>query len=341
MNDKATSGRRLNYIDIAKGISMVCIILGHLGNPSINRVVFTFHVPIFFLITGFFINEKTTLKEFIKIKARTLLLPYFITCAVIIVLGTVKGFLTGDALSAFKTWLYASFYGAGDSYSEPFYIKGIGAIWFLWATFWASCFLKISLKMKPPTRLLWVILLFLLGYYSRNICWFPFSIQAGACAVLFMYTGYLAKKCKPALAGLPAELKLSASVFALITTVFFIRDFKSFWLVHCDVGRGIVDIFGSLCACWIVILISRFIDARTHFPNRFFSYFGRHSLLLLCVHIVELDLFPWWSLANRLMRPGLPDFFPLLLVIAGKLTADLTVTFLLERTWGRLQGGRL
>ena len=30
-----------------------------------------------------------------------------------------------------------------------------------------------------------VIYVFCVGYYSRNICWFPLSIQAGCTALLF------------------------------------------------------------------------------------------------------------------------------------------------------------
>ena len=45
---------RVQYFDIARGIAMICIILGHLNNSLINRVVFTFHVPIFFLYHGLF-----------------------------------------------------------------------------------------------------------------------------------------------------------------------------------------------------------------------------------------------------------------------------------------------
>ena len=47
MNSKPAAGR-LRFVDIAKGISIICIILGHLGIHNITRVVFTFHVPIFF-----------------------------------------------------------------------------------------------------------------------------------------------------------------------------------------------------------------------------------------------------------------------------------------------------
>jgi len=37
---------------------MICIVLGHLGNPLINQFVFTFHLPVFFIITGYFFNPE-------------------------------------------------------------------------------------------------------------------------------------------------------------------------------------------------------------------------------------------------------------------------------------------
>ena len=57
--------KRIEFIDIAKGIAIICIILGHLGSNQINRIVFTFHVPIFFIITGYFTNRIYNNKEFI------------------------------------------------------------------------------------------------------------------------------------------------------------------------------------------------------------------------------------------------------------------------------------
>lgn len=145
MNETTSKTKRLQYIDIARGIAMICIILGHLGNPSINRVVFTFHVPIFFFITGYFTSTKRSLPEFTKNKIRTLLVPYAISCLAIIILGTMLGAHYGDAASAFKGWLSASLYGAGDSYTVPFTIKGIGAIWFLWQLFGEASFSEFLL----------------------------------------------------------------------------------------------------------------------------------------------------------------------------------------------------
>ena len=79
--------KRIDFIDVAKGISIICIIIGHLSINEINRFVFTFHVPIFFLITGWFIKAETPDKKFIKKKVTSLLLPYEVTCIALIVIN--------------------------------------------------------------------------------------------------------------------------------------------------------------------------------------------------------------------------------------------------------------
>ena len=324
-------GIRLRYVDIAKGISIICIILGHLGVVEINRVVFTFHVPIFFLITGYFVSSKRTVGEFIKIKFRTLIVPYAITCLGIIILGTVKGWLKGDMVSELEKWIYASLYGAGDSYSEQFWIPSIGALWFLLATFWASVFLRISLEFNKYVRAAAVLVLFLLGYYSRTICWFPLSIQAGACAVLWMYVGFLAMDAEDVLINLNKETKSFALISCFLVWFFFMKDFESFWLVHCDIGRGVVDIIGSLCASVCVIWISRLIDIHMEHLSCFLSYFGRYSLLVLSVHIIELHFFPWYSLADVFVGYGMPASCELAFVIAAKIVVDLFAVFVLSK----------
>ena len=186
--------KRVGYIDIARGIAMICIILGHLGNANINRVVFTFHVPIFFLVTGYFTNDNQTMVEFVKRKFRTLIIPYMLTCGMIIALAAIFSFPSeglGGVKTAIYDWGYASLYGAGDNYTEPFYIKAIGALWFLWATFWGSVLLRIALKLEGMLRILFVCGIACAGYISCRLFWFPLSIQAGCGALLFMYIGYL------------------------------------------------------------------------------------------------------------------------------------------------------
>lgn len=323
------SQKRYQYIDIARGIAMLCIIIGHLGNRTINRVVFTFHVPIFFLISGFFISEKTSLSEFMKKRIRSLIVPYVCTCIVIIGIATLGNYITGgiwESLWAFGRWTYASLYGAGNYYTEPFYIKAIGAIWFLWATFWGQLFLKLSFKLNDKYRPLFVLFLFLVGYFSRFLLWFPLSIQAGCCATLFIYIGYICKKSKAVVEMIPDETKNVAKVFALFVWLFFIKDFQSFSLVHCDVGRGIIDIFGALCGCYIVLQISKIIEKYVAGLRKALAFIGKYSIFVLCIHIIELNLFPWKDIMDNMIELGMSESLRLPVTIVGKYVMDIGIT---------------
>lgn len=330
INNPAQRGR-IRFFDIARGIAIICIILGHFSITQLTRFVFTFHVPIFYLITGYFISDRDSVWDFTKKRIRTLIVPYYVTCAAIVILSVVMNELIlhwGDSKEIAVGWIKAALYGAGDKYSKPFPIKAIGAIWFLWATFWSSLFLRVSLKLKPVLRLVFVLLLFAAGNWSRKaFFWFPLSIQAGCSATLFLYIGYLGRQVEAKYREFPFEAKAAWSVFALIVWIFFIRDFESFWLVHCDVGRGAVDIFGSLCACYTVMLISKWLDRHGKCVATFFAFLGENSIFMLCAHIVELDLVPWYVLQDMLYYDaGVHPYLCLAIIVLCKIVWAVTVT---------------
>ncbi|PWM44342.1 MAG: hypothetical protein DBX43_02390 [Coriobacteriia bacterium] len=117
---------------------MLCIIAGHFGIASANRFVYTFHVPLFFLLSGYFLSTKTDFLPFMKQKARQLLIPYYVTGIVILAVATiVNHFLWPDinAIQNAKSILGALLYGAGTPHTDPFAIRQIGLLWFLWALF--------------------------------------------------------------------------------------------------------------------------------------------------------------------------------------------------------------
>lgn len=90
--------------------------------------------------------------------------------------------------------------------------------------------------------MVFIVGIFLLSYYSRSIFWLPLSIQAGGCAALFMYIGWLLRSMKKIIKNVPQEIKCFGILFMAATWIAFIKNFQSFWLVNGDMGRGIVDI---------------------------------------------------------------------------------------------------
>lgn len=85
---------RLEYMDVAKGLGIIAIILGH-TSTVFEKYVFPFHVPLFFLISGFFLSFRKPLSEYTKNKAKQLLVPYCTTAIIVVIektiLNTVRG----------------------------------------------------------------------------------------------------------------------------------------------------------------------------------------------------------------------------------------------------------
>lgn len=83
MKDKT----RLEYLDAAKGLGILLVILGHIyaWNPNINRKIlvtwiYSFHMPLFFIVSGMLIKYKNycNIKEFIFSRIKHILVPYIV-----------------------------------------------------------------------------------------------------------------------------------------------------------------------------------------------------------------------------------------------------------------------
>ncbi len=308
MKDNIINGnkQRLNYIDIARGICMFSIVMGHMGVRNIDRIVFTYHIPIFYLISGFF-SKKEDFKTFIVKRIRTLIVPYYIAslgimCAYVLI-GLLKGTEKGCILEGLIRYAKATLYAAGDNWTSPITIPGIGPTWFLWAMFFGGLIFQVILRIKPEIRLLICVLLLVMADFSaKNLFFLPLDIQPACTSVIFMYFGYIWKcydKCWDSINSEIKALLLSMSMFIWIN---FIQNFANFWLVHSAYGRGIIDIVSSLCAASIVLFISKELLDRFNVISSFLGYIGRYSILFLVIHSIELNVIPYNALINKIFR---------------------------------------
>ena len=80
---------RIEAIDIAKGIAIIGILAGHMrftkvfGIDFVHNIVYQFHVPIFFLISGYFLKPEMQLQPFLARGLKRLMGPYLFTCVAI------------------------------------------------------------------------------------------------------------------------------------------------------------------------------------------------------------------------------------------------------------------
>ena len=88
------SSSRLEPIDIAKGIGIILVYIGHIPIAyDLRSFIYNFHMPLFFFLSGLFLNEKKyTIQEFFKARCKSLLVPLVTFIIVSVVLGLIPDF---------------------------------------------------------------------------------------------------------------------------------------------------------------------------------------------------------------------------------------------------------
>ncbi|MDR1024478.1 MAG: acyltransferase family protein, partial [Treponema sp.] len=95
MNRQTLPASRLEYIDLLKAFTIFCVLWGHVIQQFDNGLdwfhctqnpvfafIYSFHMPLFFMVSGFFFKSslRLNLAEFLKKKGLQLLLPWFVWC---------------------------------------------------------------------------------------------------------------------------------------------------------------------------------------------------------------------------------------------------------------------
>lgn len=78
--------RRID-IDILKGILILLVVVGHQAPAPISTVIYWFHMPSFFIISGLLHKEEViSFGGYAKKKVKSLLIPYVVYCALIVLI---------------------------------------------------------------------------------------------------------------------------------------------------------------------------------------------------------------------------------------------------------------
>ncbi|URZ03576.1 acyltransferase family protein [Clostridium felsineum] len=155
-------------MDVIKGLGIIAIVIGHTQSPLL-RFVYSYHVVLFFFISGYFYKEEYRSKpiELIKKRIKTLYVPFITYEFIFLILHNV--------FVKFNIYNYQS-YGIKDFVSSAFKIltfheiqsDALGQFWFIKVlfitniVFWAINFVLNKLKVgkKEVVGAVFMILLF-------------------------------------------------------------------------------------------------------------------------------------------------------------------------------------
>ncbi len=154
--------RRIGYIDIARGIGILLVALAHadvsLFSPYLHRLIYAFHMPLFFFLSGYFFNPHLPLWALVKKRFNTVLKPYLVTILLIYLVSL-----------SFTNMRFATVFGRilKSLYATGYYIDWV-QLWFLPSLFvtslFAFLFYRLVLVHINNRYVRWFILLAVLAW---------------------------------------------------------------------------------------------------------------------------------------------------------------------------------
>lgn len=305
--------QRNEAIDILKGIGIILVLTAHSLEGFVSKFAYTFHMPLFFIVTGLFISEyskstdmsyglwhwNTTKKDF-----RRLVLPALFTIGIILLVSSLSYLFPDSYLQNPVNLIW-------DEHPEkPIgHIVMLGNLWFLFALFFAKQSFYIIREISSTILLPYVC--FAIGaivvFVGRSFE-LPLEMSVGMSVLPFVWIGYYLKHHGGVDQGIPRWFYMSILVWAIY--VFYgklrVGTMTYSW-------GYIPDIIAACGGTLFFYLVSKQISERTKYLRKFLSFLGVYSLLLICAPSIETYCFP--------MQEVLPQIpFRSIAVIIGKVS---------------------
>lgn len=298
--------RRIDWIDIAKGIAIICTIIGHsaVGKNIIGITIFSFHMPLFFVLSGYTLKKiqlseigKATLKDF-----KRLLIPVFIVLIIETCLKII--FYSNNISVVLHDDLVKLFWGTHN--------HGISILWFLIALFYSKLFFRIILIVITKYREIFL----LSGAFVFSIIGMktevPQNLDLVFIAMFFMDAGYLLRN----------TVDDDSSTIEIVGIVGFFIWTYLIWNknVYTDLAQRIyppVAIIAALCGSLCIIQLCK-VFQNSGVLNSSLGFLGRYSLELLCIHYLD-DYFEVFlkfdNIMNSYIRFSVRFIFRILVLI--------------------------
>ena len=261
---------RLIYIDMVKGFSMICIILGHLfsRNYILQCIVCSFHVPIYYIVSGILMNYhenkkgKEKLLKTIESTIKNLIIPYiFFSIIAILYMAVQSNFNYEYILKAIMITIK---------------LGGIGALWFIPTLVIAKFIFATIFKIKNrPMQIIVIVIITLIFFIqpqlpTRNM---EFVLYRSFAGVLFMAIGYYC-------GGKIQKMKVPTVILIIaLALAFFIACYNGPLALYTLTNCTILSLFLAVVISFCIILLFQKI------PNKkILSMIGKNSLIILGTH---------------------------------------------------------
>lgn len=268
--------QRIESFDILKGIGIILMIVGHFlmgQDTKVYDFIYSFHMPLFFIVTGYFYKQEP-LPKLLKKSKDQLVSPYLVMCVIIIVLTQIQ------QSHDFKIDLIRT-------------IKGMGPGWFLLAMYWARLEFHCILKIIPKYYLIFSLVISTCVCYIANNYDIPpsFALFPSLIGLFFISIGYYIR----ANSLLDYDKKYSPILISFGVLFWFtISLYGKVRMSECIFKLSIIDFCGSILGTFIAYKLSQLIEHSNCRMKSILSNAGRYSLIILFYHSIDYCVSLWY-----------------------------------------------
>jgi acyltransferase len=285
---------RLSWIDVAKGIGILLVIYGHaLNAQSLRYIIYSFHMPLFFLLSGLVFrhidHEKFT--HFLKKDFANIILPYvFFACATMIVwLFTMnpEDRTQFQILKQLAGIVFASGTGGFLTYNV--------ALWFLPCLFVTKIFFWWITSLKKDILIVASLIIASIVGFSASIyypkLYLPFGMEIALTAVVFFGAGYFLLGHARSFLSLVKKKSITVFVISSIVTVAIATISFDTYGFQVDMRTNamynyVYFYIAAFTGILAILALSRKINA-----NRLLEYLGKRSMMLFVWHTMLFATF--------------------------------------------------
>lgn len=287
---------RIRYMDILKGLAIIMVVMGHCDAKG-GKLIYLFHMPLFFFISGYFYNEKYSPKILIKKRIKSLYLPFIKYEIIFLVFHNIFYKLNLYNLQSSSP---VSKYSLNDILINLIHIGLFDGTEMLLSPFWfLACLFIVTiifcmilnitnkLKLKEIVTALIVIILLMLGELltkmNINIVVSPFCkeiFNVSLVALFFFYIGFIYKKC---------ELKIAiSSKIAFIAFIILCISAKMNFKVDMRINyysNFLVFVVDAILGIYFMLTLIKKLD-KLKFEFIFLKYAGKNTITIMALQLI-------------------------------------------------------
>lgn len=295
--------KRILWVDIAKAFAILSVPISHclpLGT-TLRALIFSVHMPLFFILSGFttkLASDWKTVGKRLKKNFLYLILP---TLGVISIFALTEAFKFGgiELFPSKVAWTLREFFI--KNYPDGLY--NAGAVWFLVALFNAKFIMDVVNTVIKSEKS--GIIFFLFGalgmFMGVNGIRLPFFIDLALVASMFIEIGILWRKYENVIKKYTVPLLLAAGTFWFSRVM--CGDFLEFWTrFYAGYEISIIEaVAGSFVIGNIAMMLEESLKKTGKIQKKLIDtlvFIGKNTMILYLVHSLDTSIFNFWQVSD-------------------------------------------